>query len=211
MQHLANWSTRARLHVLPQFDGRFGSTHRNFLRLIREAPLEEAEYVALADQDDVWLPAKLARAVHCLGTLPADAYSSDVTAFWPDGRRQLIRKSQPQRSYDYLFGSAGPGCTFVMPRAVFDGMRDWVIAKIEQIKGIWVHDWLIYGYVRGHGLRWHIDDEPNMLPPAWPQRDWRQRGLARGAQSFSTGSLWRLSAASLAVIAEAVSESSTTS
>lgn len=159
---LTEWSTRAALTVLPPSGQRFGSAHRNFLRLIRDAPLGDADYVALADQDDVWLPGKLARAVHCLRTLGAAGYSSDVTAFWPDDRRRLVRKSQPQRSHDHLFGSPGPGCTFVMPRAAFDRMREWVDAGFEQMQGIWVHDWLIYAYVRGHGLRWHIDDQPNM-------------------------------------------------
>jgi rhamnosyltransferase len=162
-QRLADWSARSRLSVLPRVEGRFGNAHRNFLRLIREAPLGDAEFVALSDQDDVWLPAKLDRATHCLRVLPADAYSSDVVAFWPDGSRRLIRKSQPQRSTDYLFGSPGPGCTFVMRRAMFERMRDWVATGFEQLQGIWVHDWLIYAYVRGHGLRWHIDDQPNML------------------------------------------------
>ena len=158
-----SWSGHAPLILMPGATERFGSAHRNFLRLIREAPLGDAEYVALADQDDIWLPDKLARAVHCLRTLPADAYSSDVIAFWSDGRRRFIRKSQPQRSHDYLFGSPGPGCTFVMPRAVFDRMRSWVAAEFDHMQGIWVHDWLIYAYARAQGLRWHIDDRPNLL------------------------------------------------
>lgn len=162
-QCLAGWAAHSRLLALPNTGRRFGSAHRNFLRLILEAPLGDADFVALADQDDVWLPAKLQRAVHCLHELPADAYSSDVIAFWPDGRRQLIRKSHAQRRHDYLFGSPGPGCTFVLPRAVFDRLRAWVSANHDKLQAIWVHDWLIYAYVRGQGLRWHIDTVPNML------------------------------------------------
>ena len=175
-----SWSEHAPLILMPGATERFGSAHRNFLRLIREAPLGDAEYVALADQDDIWLPDKLARAVHCLRALPADAYSSDVTAFWSDGRRRLIRKSQPQRSHDYLFGSPGPGCTFVMPRAVFDRMRGWVAAEFDHMQGIWVHDWLIYAYVRAQGLRWHIDDQPNML---YRQHGRNEIGANRGLKA----------------------------
>lgn len=163
MQRLADWSTRVRLQVLPQPVRRFGSAHRNFLRLICDAPLGNAEYVALADQDDIWLDGKLERAVQCLRDLGSDAYSSNVTAFWPDGRRLLINKSQPQCAHDFLFGSPGPGCTFVMPRQVFDQMREWVRVGFDQMQGIWVHDWLIYAYVRGHGLSWHIDNWPSLL------------------------------------------------
>ena len=38
----------------------------NFLRLLREAPLTGFDFVALADQDDIWLPGRLARAVQHL-------------------------------------------------------------------------------------------------------------------------------------------------
>lgn len=176
-QLLAEWSTRARLQVLPHSGRRFGNAHRNFMRLIREAPLDDAEYIAFADQDDIWLPAKLARAVQCLNTLPADAYSSDFTAFWPDGRRQLIRKSQKQRSRDYLFSSPGPGCSFVIPRKVFDRMREWVGVGSEQMQSVSVHDWLIYAYVRTQGLRWYIDDHPNLL---YRQHDSNEIGVNAG-------------------------------
>jgi len=151
------------VHLLPTAPTRFGSAHRNFLRLIREGDLGDAEFVALADQDDIWLPDKLFRAVHCLRSLAADGYSSDVTAFWPDGRTLLLRKSDPQRSHDFLFGSPGPGCTFVITRPAFDQMRVWVTNDYLRMRDIWVHDWLIYAYIRGRGLRWHIDDQPNML------------------------------------------------
>lgn len=149
--------------IMPMSPRRFGNAHRNFLRLIREAPLGDAEFVALADQDDIWLPEKLLRAVHCLQTSSADGYSSDVIAFWPNGRKRVVRKSDAQRRHDHLFGSPGPGCTFVMPRSTFNAMRDWVTAEYSRMQDIWVHDWLIYAYVRGRGLRWYIDDRPNML------------------------------------------------
>ena len=46
----------------------------NFLRLLREAPLTGFDFVALADQDDVWLPGRLARAVQYLADRGADGY-----------------------------------------------------------------------------------------------------------------------------------------
>lgn len=159
---LRRWSAALELTLLPPHPERFGSAHRNFLRLVRDAPLGDADYVALADQDDVWLPHKLARAVECLRTLPAEGYSSDVVAFWPDGRERLLRKSHPQRAHDHLFGSPGPGCTFVLPRAVFDRMRTWVRDEWPRLQAIWVHDWLFYAWVRATGGRWHIDDRPGM-------------------------------------------------
>ncbi len=166
---LAQWSRQLNLTVLSRSDVRFGSAHRNFLRLVRDAPIGNCTHVALCDQDDIWLPDKLDRAIQCLQATSAAAYSSDVTAFWPDGRMRLVLKSQCQRRYDYLFGSPGPGCTFVWPVEIFQQMRAWIIENFDQIQDIWVHDWLMYAYIRGQGLRWHIDDAPQML--------YRQHGL----------------------------------
>jgi rhamnosyltransferase len=160
---LIEWARRGPLVVLPQSAERFGSAHRNFLRLIRDSELADADYFALSDHDDIWLPGKLRRGVECLVGMRSQAYSSNVTAFWPDGMRRLIDKAQPQRRFDYLFGSPGPGCTFVFPRAVFVQLQRFVTEKFDEIQSIWVHDWLIYAFLRRHGMRWHIDDQPNML------------------------------------------------
>ena len=97
---LTAWSLSRHLHVLDALPAPLGRAHLNFLRLIRDAPIESAEYVALSDHDDIWLPDKLARAVHRLLATGAAAYSGNVIAFWPDGRRRLIDKAQPQRRWD---------------------------------------------------------------------------------------------------------------
>lgn len=160
---LAKWSASQDLTTLPASGVRFGSAHRNFMRLIRDTRLDNADFFALSDQDDIWLPHKLARGIECMKTAQADAYSSDVIAFWPEGSRHRINKSQPQRELDYLFGSPGPGCTFVFPRATFSRLQKWVTTHFEQLRSVWVHDWLIYAFVRRHGMRWSIDDHANML------------------------------------------------
>jgi len=159
---LAEAGRRMDLQVLPTTTQRFGNANRNFLRLIREAPLDDAQYVALADQDDVWLPRKLARAVETLQATGAVAYSADVTAFWPDGREVTLRKAGAQRRYDYLFESAGPGCTFVIRRDTFLALRAWVDAEFDRLQHVKVHDWLIYARARTQGWPWIIDTQPTM-------------------------------------------------
>ena len=159
---LQAWAGRSELMVLPQAAERFGRAHRNFLRLIRDTTLGDADYFALSDQDDIWLPGKLARGIECLRSLPAKGYSSNVTAFWPNGKLYLIDKAQPQRGYDHLFGSPGPGCTFVLPRDVFLQLKDFVTQNFDRLQSIWVHDWLIYAFVRAKGGRWYIDPQANM-------------------------------------------------
>lgn len=155
---LKRWVEHRGLEQLPAIEQRQGSANRNFLRLIRDVDIGFAEFVALADQDDIWYLDKLSRAISCLKATGADAYSSDIEAFWPDGRVCVIRKSHSQKALDYLFSSPGPGCTFVFQRSAFLNLRSWVHKNFEVLSNLWVHDWIFYAYLRSVGYRWLIDD-----------------------------------------------------
>lgn len=149
--------------LLPRLADRLGNANRNFLRLIRDTDVADCDHVAFSDHDDIWYPNKLRRAVDCIAQLGVHAYSSDVIAFWADGREELVLKSKPQRLYDYLFESPGPGCTFVFLRASFEDLRGFVLQRFEAARQVKVHDWLIYAYARTHGWGWYIDNWPSML------------------------------------------------
>ena len=142
--------------------GRFGGASRNFFRLIRDVDLEIYDFVAFADQDDIWHPDKLQRATQSLKIHGADAYSSNVTAFWPDGRMLLLDKAQPQVDWDYLFEAAGPGCTYVMSKRLVGSLKASILANWQQLQGVTLHDWYCYAFARSHGYRWYIDPEPSM-------------------------------------------------
>lgn len=140
-----------------------GGPAQNFFRLLRDAPWGEFDFVALSDQDDIWHADKLSRACAMHRACGLAAYSSNVTAFWPDGRRKLIRKAQPQRRMDYLFEAAGPGNTYVLsiPCARL------IVARLEaaspdRVGNIALHDWLFYAIIRAQGLPWHIDPRPSL-------------------------------------------------
>jgi len=150
------------LQLLPALPHRLGSANRNFLRLVRDASVETSDFVAFADQDDVWLPTKMNRAVAELHRTGAHAYSSNVTAFWPDGTERQLVKSRPQRRFDHLFESAGPGCTFVFTLEAFQQLRLWVTRHFDDLQDVRVHDWLIYAYARQSGWSWHIDTQSHM-------------------------------------------------
>lgn len=139
-----------------------GNANRNFLRLICEAPIGSAAYVAFCDQDDVWHDDKLARSVRTIVDRGLDAYSSDVIAFWPDGRQCLLYKAGPLKKYDYLFEPAGPGCTYVLSRAAFDALRAFAQEHYFNLGALKVHDWWIYALARVRGWRWYIDAEPTL-------------------------------------------------
>lgn len=161
-QWLATFGDDPRIQILPSNATRFGNANRNFMRLIADAPVEDADWLAFSDQDDVWLPSKLRRAADRLEQNGLDAYSSDVIAFWPDGQERTLVKSQPQRAHDHLFESAGPGCTFVLSQARFRELQQWVRSHRNTADNLKVHDWAIYAFARSRGWRWEIDAQPGM-------------------------------------------------
>lgn len=154
-------ATDARICLLPHGHHANGAAG-NFFRLLRDVDFSTCDYVAFADQDDLWHADKLCRAIRVMTEKDAVAYSSDVVAFWPDGREALVRKSQAQRSWDYLFEAAGPGCTYVMRRGLVLTMQAALRADPAATAGIRFHDWYIYAFARTHGLPWYIDNRPSL-------------------------------------------------
>lgn len=141
--------------ILP-YGQRFGSAAPNFYHLLLTVPLENYEYIALSDQDDIWLDGKLARAISVLETQNASGYSSNVTAFWENGRKKTIKKAYQQTKYDYLFESPGPGCTFVLKRQFVLSIREY-LKLYSWINELDWHDWIIYAYARKNAYKWIID------------------------------------------------------
>lgn len=142
---------------------RFGSAAANFFRLLRDADFSMVDYVALCDQDDIWLENKLSHAIASISQHNVDAYSSNVLAFWPDGTKKLINKAQPQQSYDYMFESAGPGCTFVLTKTLALKLQEFLLKNEVKCQSVALHDWFIYAYARSNGYKWFIDPTPHML------------------------------------------------
>ncbi len=149
-----------RLVLLPR--ERAGGAAANFFRLLREVDLTGDPLVALSDQDDVWLPGKLAGQVARLVRDGADGVSSNVTAFDAAGGRALLRKDFPQRRLDYLFEGPGPGCTFVLSTRLAAQVQTLVCRHGDVAAGVDFHDWLIYGLCRARGWRWSIIAEPTV-------------------------------------------------
>jgi rhamnosyltransferase len=145
-----------RLSVLPT-QGPSGSAAANFYRLLMTAPLENADFIAFADQDDLWMPNKLARHAALAERDKLDGVSSNVTAFSEDGQRTLVRKSFPQREFDFLLESPGPGCSFLISPRLAVLVRDLLADPASQAHDADFHDWLIYAVCRGAGWPWHID------------------------------------------------------
>ena len=147
--------------VLPS--KKLGSAAANFFRLLRDVDLTHFDYVALSDQDDIWHADKLSYAVEVILAKKIDAYSSNVIAFWSNGSQALINKAQPQRQWDYMFESAGPGCTFVITKSLALVLQEFLVKHQVACQPIALHDWFIYAFARSRGYKWFIDDEPHIL------------------------------------------------
>lgn len=178
---LTKWvRSEARLTLLP-FGDRFGGAGPNFYRLLRDLDLSGFDYLSFADQDDLWHPEKLWRA-HCLMTEQgALGYSSNFTAFWPTGEARLVNKARPQRTWDFLFESAGPGCTYVLHSSVALPLQQLVRNADKKVLRVDYHDWLTYALARSHNYPWVIDSWSSMQ---YRQHAHNQIGVNAGWRSF---------------------------
>jgi len=161
----------------------FGGAAKNFFRLLRDVDLKPFDYIAFADQDDIWLPNKLDNAHRHIVAQGCEGYSSSVTAFWPDGRRVFVNKSQTQQKWDYYFEAAGPGCTYVMAVPLAEAIKNCVLSHRERVDQVALHDWFCYAFARANGYSWYIDPTPSML---YRQHENNQFGVNAGSKAFQS-------------------------
>ncbi len=137
----------------------------NFLRLIGLVG-PETPYAALSDQDDVWLPDRLARGVAALaqGDAARPAIWTCRTVICDAALRP--RRLSPACARGPSFANAlvqniAWGNTILLNRAAIDlvqaAIADGVRGRIE------AHDWWIYQLVTGVGGRVVWDPEPQVL------------------------------------------------
>jgi len=168
------------IKVLP-YGERFGGAAKNFYRLIRDVDFSYFDYIALSDQDDIWDSDKLHHAISMIEKDNLDGYSSNVTAFWEDGRERLVKKSFPQKKFDYYFEAAGPGCTYVFKQQAIQKFKKFLIKNWTKVNLVELHDWMIYAYFRSQRMKWKIDDKPLMR---YRQHDHNQFGLNYGLKAY---------------------------
>ncbi len=178
---LAQWArSEPRLTLLP-FGHSFGGAAQNFFRLLRDIDLARYDYLSFSDQDDIWDPEKLLRAHSVITAEGAAGYSSNFTAFWPSGAERFINKASPQKEWDFLFQSAGPGCTYVLHRSLALPLQELVRGADQSLSLIDYHDWLTYAFARWHDFPWVIDDWSSMK---YRQHANNQIGVNAGWRSF---------------------------
>ena len=148
--------------IVLDYGEQFGGAAKNFFRLIHDVDFSGYDYIALSDQDDIWLGNKLSRGVDTIRRNHLDAFSSDVVAFWEDGKEVLIKKSYPQKRFDYLFEAAGPGCTYIFTSQSLNQFKFFLNENWQEVNNVSLHDWMIYSYYRSHDMSWFIDNQALM-------------------------------------------------
>lgn len=146
---------------LLSYGNRYGSAGKNFYRTILDSDFSGCDYIAFADQDDIWHNNKLSYSVKVIKEKKVDAYSANVLAFYENGNTEIIDKAQQQVEYDYLFEAAGPGCTYVITNTLAMQFKNFLYEN-EEARSVSLHDWLLYAFARSRKFKWLIDDRVNM-------------------------------------------------
>lgn len=157
------------LEQIRSFEGRGKAIHivsgpkvgyaANFLSLIRNDKIR-ADYFAWSDQDDVWLPDKLERAVRWLSlhqTIPA-LYSSRTELIDADNTTlsSSPRFSRPAGFRNALCQNIGGGNTMV-----FNMLARDILLKGD-LPDVVAHDWWAYMAITGAGGVFLLDEKPGV-------------------------------------------------
>lgn len=138
---------------------------QSFLRLLKDSD-DQAKYYAFADQDDVWLPEKIEKAIEMLENNTETSmpllYCSDV--YVTDEALNVIKidKKQARPSFgNALVQNICTGCTAVMNHELRDiinqtkpvniVMHDWWFYLTASLHGNVIYDHNPYMYYRQHG------------------------------------------------------------
>lgn len=163
METFAQQAGQGRCVAIAAAGTRLGVTG-SFFALLRavHGQLSEADAVAFADQDDVWLPEKLARGIAALTALPASVpvlYCARQVLV--DARLKQLAPSGPVARWPgfpaSLTQNIATGCTVMLNRAA----AGLVAASTPSSTAL--HDWWCYLMVTAAGGQVVQDDEPVVL------------------------------------------------
>ncbi len=175
-----DFATQHAAGLVRMIDGPTAGAANNFMHLLQQSD-PQAGHLALCDQDDVWLPHKLDRAITALAKTPSDQPAlyccRTLVCDAALGSQQLSRV--PGRALTFrnaLVQNVVAGNTIVLNRAAA-GLARTAAAKASEIA---VHDWWIYQIVTGVGGTVIFDDEPGLL---YRQHGSNEIGAHHGAQA----------------------------
>ena len=123
----------------------------NYMTMLRHLP-PETGFVALSDQDDIWLPSKLERAVRALERVTGPGLYCGARVIWnPDSdlRRTSRALARAPSFRNALVENIACGNTIVLNTAALDLIR----RSPPEADAVPFHDWWIYLLISGATVR----------------------------------------------------------
>lgn len=158
--------THGKMHPVEVVQGPRAGAAANFIHILahisRTAP--NTDWIAFADQDDVWLPEKLARAQGMLREIDPSIPALYCGRTWitkPDlsGRRLSVPRPRAPGFANALVQNIAAGNTMLLnPAAV-----RLVLRHAPHTAQVVIHDWWVYLLVTGAGGHVLHDDSPHIL------------------------------------------------
>lgn len=165
-------STDNTLYILKKFETMYPDRARvisesnigvikSFFALLNQSD-ERADYFCFCDQDDVWLPEKITRAVDQLNGTQGPAMIFTATQMTDSDLKPLkVWPSKPAREpsfYNALIQNIAVGATITLNKEA----RDLLCRKKVQLEHVLMHDWWAYICVSALG-KVYFDSEPSIL------------------------------------------------
>ena len=134
------------------------------INTIEDYIIDAHDYIAFADQDDIWLPNKLKAAGKLLLAEKSDLYMSNLI-LWEEkiNKKSIINKSYPQKKFDYLFEGGSAGCTYVFT-SFFGKELKIRLKTVNYIEWkFFSHDWFVYFFARLENYKVVMDENAYIL------------------------------------------------
>lgn len=170
------------------YRGKNIGVQKSFLELIKNSDAN-ADYIALADQDDEWLPEKLEKAAECLDKLNADKekeipllYCSDKIIVDQNLKPIHVTVSRPVRKISFgnaLVQDICTGCTAVFNQSLSELIRTHMP---ERADAVIMHDWWLYLTASCFG---------KVIYDRNPYIKYRQHGKNASGAMLNKKELWR--------------------
>ncbi|MCK8464001.1 glycosyltransferase family 2 protein [Aliiroseovarius sp. S1339] len=153
-------------HRLKVLEGPRDGAAANFMSLVERLPahIQDGDWAAFSDQDDVWLPQKLERAVAKLGNIDDNQPALFCARTWITdeqlgGRRVSAPRPRPLSFRNALVQNVAAGNTIVLNKAATKLLAE----AAQEAQKVIIHDWWAYQIVSGAGGLLFHDDEPALL------------------------------------------------
>lgn len=143
-------------------DGPKAGPTRNFLHLVAAAPKDAP--IAFSDQDDIWLPHKMSRAMARLSGETGPVLYCARTLICDDGLQNRTPSrlfARPHGWRNALVQACTPGNTSVLNAQAAALLKDSI--SVASARDLPAHDWWAYQLITGAGGRVIFDAEPGLL------------------------------------------------